>query len=126
MVGCISVVIITALLLHFVIAVVIFVMIIFVPVIVMVVVAMLVVVVILVVECVEIKIGHQTFDMIHHFSQFCNEFVEVLLIDEELMSFVSVPVEALFTFGDGEVIIIPSGCPNIEKIRPTSTCPYFP
>ncbi len=81
---------------------------------------MILLVVILVIEGIEVKIRHQFgLHIVNGFSQSIQEFVEILLVQEDLMAVITIIVEPFFAFGNREEIIISTGGFDIEKIGPS-------
>lgn len=64
--------------------------------------------------------------MVNHLLQFLGKFVEVFLVNKQLMSLITVSIKALFTFSNRDVVIIPPGCSHIKEIRPASSSAYLP
>ena len=68
---------------------------------------------------VEVKIGHKIrLHIVHRFCERFQEFVEIFLVEEDLVPIVTVFVEFLTAFGDGKVIIVATGRSYIKEIRP--------
>ena len=71
------------------------------------------------VVCIEIKVRHQlSLNMIYRFGQCLYEFIEVLLVKKDLMSVIPIVVKSLATFCNSEVVIIPTGSPDIKEVSP--------
>jgi hypothetical protein len=73
------------------------------------------------VKRIKIHIWHELgFNVVHGVVEGFHEFVEIFLVEENLVLFVGktfiIFVEPLFAFGDGKVIIVGSGRLHIEKI----------
>jgi len=76
------------------------------------------------IERIEIEIWHQVcLHIINSLTQSFQELVEVFLVQEDLVPVVSIVVKTLAAFGNGQEIIITTGCPYIKKIGPSFTSP---
>ena len=74
---------------------------------------------IVVIISVEIEIRHQFgLYVVYRLGQGLQELVKVFLIEENFMPVITVFIEFLPAFGDSKIIIITTGCPYIEEIRP--------
>jgi hypothetical protein len=72
---------------------------------------------------IEIKVRHQLgLDMIDSFIERLDEFIEILLVQEDLVAVVAIVVETLPTFSNGEVVIVASCSSYIEEIGTALAC----
>src|SRR4051812_20310985 len=78
-----------------------------------------------VVELIEVVFRQQVlFNVVHGFVQRFNKFVEVLFVQKNLVTVVSVVAELFLAFGKGNVVVVRLGCPYIKEISSPSTSTY--
>lgn len=76
-----------------------------------------------VVEGVKIEIRHQVrLDVIDRLGQADEEFVEILFVEEHLVTVVSTVFEALLAFSDRNEIIVATGSAYIKEISAALAC----
>src|SRR6188508_557598 len=79
------------------------------------------------IECIKVKIGHQfCLYIINGFAEGLDELIKVFLIKEDLMTIITVIIKSFTAFGNGQIIIITTGCSYVKEISPafTSTNPF--
>lgn len=76
------------------------------------------------VEGVKIKIGHELgLNVVHGFAQSFYEFVEIFLVQEDLMPVIPIVIKAFTALCNGQEIIISPGRAYIKKIGAALTSP---
>src|SRR6186713_1638770 len=74
------------------------------------------------IECIKVKIGHQfCLYIINSFAESFDKLIKVFFIKEDLMTIIPIIIKSLTAFGNGQIIIITTGCPYVEEISPAFT-----
>src|SRR6187399_869979 len=74
------------------------------------------------IECIKVKIGHQfSLYIVNCFPKGFDKLIKIFFIKEDLMTIITVIIKSLSAFGNGQIIIITTGCSYVKKISPAFT-----